>query len=121
MVTNDRSAYARSPLVEPVIVAQNRITRSVPALKRVQSRPIGFEHSAAMEVVRAVFRDHQDLRAAVPAIVRTVRVRLNSDLLYRFLVRRNHSGATPSQAVHLDAVNLEAVRAIPGAICHDLN
>ncbi len=86
MVLDDGSADATGPLIEPIVVPLDRIAGPVPSLVRVQPGPVGLQQGTAVKLIGAVLGNHQHLRAAVTSILSAVRIRLNSDFLYRFLM-----------------------------------
>ena len=72
-----------------------------------------------MKVIRAVLRYNEDLRAAASAIFSAVLVRLNLNFLDGFFVWSNQRRATPSQAVHLDAIDLITVGIVAYPVGHN--
>src|SRR6185437_4601680 len=116
MIANNRAAQTAGKLVEPAFITLHWVMRSVPPLVRVQSRPVGLHHGAPVELVGAILRHHQHLSAAIASIGGIVGVRHHSYFLHRLLVRRDDGGPAPGKAVHLDTINLKAVRGVPRAV-----
>src|SRR5579859_3167540 len=73
-----------------------------------------------MKLVRAVLRDHLDLRAAESAEFGVIRVRNNLHFLDGVRIGRDNSGRTPRHAGSLHAINGDAIGVVPPTIGKDL-
>ncbi len=119
-ILENRPAGAAAPVVETTGVTHVRPVVAVVFGKGVQTRAMSFEVETAVVLIRAVLRNHLNLRAAVTSVFRVVVVRDDFHFLDGIFVRGNNGSAAPSNACRADAVDLIVVFSGARAVGSDL-
>src|SRR5579872_4187833 len=86
IIVNDGSTNAATELAKILIVPLRAAERTAVFVERVESSVVQFEQSAAMKLVRAVFRVNLRNRSGVAAIRGVVVARCHHNFLHRLLV-----------------------------------
>ena len=106
LVLDDGAANTAGVLAIVVLNAYRQgVTRATPLVVGVEVRILIEEYGASVELIGSALGRRLDLGAAAAAIFRVIVARDNGHILDRFGVRRHHSGAAPSQAIHVDPVD----------------